>query len=123
MESYHAREILWGMLTLIRKFDYVFEENSSSAAYVLISQGSNLVSKMIQELPEGELRQAFVSIKAENAPMLLTISSRNGSLNDVLDFLKRIETKLGTAVANIEYNINRRQTIKRHSRSSYHRRF
>lgn len=123
MESYHAREILWEMLALIGKFDYVFEENSSTAAYVLISQGSNLVSKMIQELPEGELRQAFVSIKAENAPMLLTISSRNGSLNDVLDFLKRIETKLGTAVANIEYNINRRQTIKRHSRSSYHRRF
>lgn len=123
MESYHAREILWGMLTLIREFDYVFEENSSSAAYVLISQGSNLVSEMIQELPEGELRQAFVSIKAENAPMLLTISSRNGSLNDVLDFLKRIETKLGTAVANIKYNFNRRQTIKRHSRSSYHRRF
>lgn len=123
MESYHARKILWEMLALIGKFDYVFEENSSSAAYVLISQGSNLVSKMIQELPEGELRQAFVSIKAENAPMLLTISSRNGSLNDVLDFLKRIETKLGTAVANIEYNINRRQTIKRHSRSSYHRRF
>lgn len=116
----NARGIISEMLDLVNNFENAFKMNSLSTAYALILLGSNLVDEIIQKLPNGELRNTFMVIKVQNAPVLQKISSGSGSLNDVLNFLTSIAVELGAAIRDIQVYINRLQIVKKYYTPGYY---
>lgn len=82
----------------LHQVDAAIRANDSSSALTGIEGGMGDVDKLIQVLPDGTLRDAWIDIRNENAAAIQNMKSNDVGLSEVVSFFESVNNHLNSAM-------------------------